>query len=105
MSDQRSGIVGVSEVEAAAEAGRDSIVVPSGSMLTPLARERAAELGLDVASEGQPAADPRRKALRAQVEAITARVVARHGGDSDQIEPIVNAVMRQIAGPCPCGDH
>lgn len=103
MGAQRPGIISIGDVEAAAASGAKSLPIAAGCVVTPSARERAAELGIELASG--KAHDPQRQALRAQVESLARKAVAQHGGDPALVEPITNAVMRRIAGPCPCGDH
>lgn len=105
MTERRSGIISIADVEAAAATGARSLAIPEGCVVTPSAWERAAELDVELAAGKAHAPDPARKALRAHVEELAQRAVARHGGDPELVEPITNAVMRRIAGPCPCGDH
>jgi hypothetical protein len=118
-----SAVLTARDVEAAAQAGRSSCAVPTGTIVTPLAKDRAAALGV-VLSEPAPAVRndggmgrPRsrgivqvnveRLALESRIRVVVRRVLLRRGLSLDGVEDLVAAVMARLGSVgdpgCACG--
>lgn len=114
-------VITVSDVEAAAGNGHKDIVPSDPVLVTPLARDRAAVLGVrivdgpyaahdapatEAANEGvangrrrPPApADVGRLVLESKVRTITRRLLLRRGHGFTELEDIVAAVMSRLEG-------
>jgi len=104
-----SRIVSAADVEAAAAAGRDRITVPAGGRATPLAVDRAAELGVrleQAAARPAPGGRERAEGLETTVRTLVRRVMARIGADPAAEDRVVTAVLRRLGEhECACGKH
>jgi hypothetical protein len=100
-------VISADEVEAAASDAAE-FEVPAGALVTPLARQRAAELGVALvtgtaaASASQPGS---RVAMEAKARELAESAVAARGGGPSQVDELVAAVMRLLAEDCRCGEH
>jgi hypothetical protein len=112
------------EVEAAAGGGAREVQVPPGTIVTPLARDRAAALGVVLVDgtgpgpstpppapegrrRGRGGVDVERLALESRVRILARRALLRRGQGLAQLEELVQAVMRRLSpegGACPCGE-
>jgi hypothetical protein len=116
------------EVEAAAGGGAREVRVPPGTIVTPLARDRAAALGVVLVDgtgpgpstpppapppapegrrRGRGGVDVERLALESRVRILARRALLRRGQGLAQLEELVAAVMRRLSpegGACPCGE-
>jgi hypothetical protein len=99
-------VIAAAEVEAAA-GGDKSVRVEAGAMVTPLARDRAAVLGVRIL-EGVSA--PAEKAhsnilvLESKVRVAARRALLRSGRGLGDLEDLVAQVMRRLGGgACDCG--
>ncbi|HXF73561.1 MAG TPA: hypothetical protein VNO79_13265 [Actinomycetota bacterium] len=125
------GVLTAREVEAAAQAGTRTLAVEPGTVVTPLARDRAAALGLSISDAGPaPAAhgvdpgtpppgtglarrgrsggaDLDRLVLESRVRVVARRVLLRRGLGLGALEELVAAVIARLSAPeggaCPCG--
>ncbi len=118
------------EVEAAAQGGARELAVEPGTVVTPLARDRAAALGVEIRDAAGPAGggappppgpgergrrrgpgepDVERLALESRVRIVARRVLLRRGEGLGALEELVAAVVARLSGPaadgraCPCG--
>jgi len=102
-------VISGEQIEAAAEMGRSELVIPAGALITPLAHERAAALGISLSSSVAPDRHAghaaRRAATQAKAREIVARVVADRGGDPSMVDDMVKTVMERMSSSCKCGDH
>lgn len=102
-------VISGDQIEAAAEMGRSELVIPAGALVTPLAHERAAALGISLSSSVAPDRQvghaARRAATEAKAREIVARVVADRGGNPSMVDGLVKTVMERMSGSCQCGDH
>lgn len=87
-----------SQVQAAAAAGKSRLELTGRAVVTPLARERAEELGVRLVigctttgEKGSPCA-----ARAAEVRALVRAVLARVGEPADLEEAVVSAVLRRL---------
>jgi len=110
-----SEVLTASQVEAAAKAGQADLRVPAGTIVTPLAKDRAQVLGLllvpcgvGVASAGDAPAGrvPRRRAeseidverlvIESKVRVVVRRVLLGQGRGVAELEDVVTAVMARL---------
>ena len=118
------------EVEAAAQAGTRTLAVEAGTVVTPLARDRAAALGLSISDAGPapahgaepgtppPGSGPARRGrsggadldrlvLESRVRVVARRVLLRRGLGLGALDDLVAAVIARLSGAegraCPCG--
>ncbi|GEM_PF-2907563 len=109
-------VVTVADVEAAAEAG-SSLVVDDHTIVTPLARDRAAALGVSLggastsagmaeskraAPSGAGGGDVRRLALESRVRIVARRMLLARGEGLGGLEELVAAVMARLGCGCGC---
>jgi hypothetical protein len=95
-------VITAADVEAAAGGGK-SLQVEAGAMITALARDRAAELGVSI-SEAAPTAVSvsTNPALLAKVRSVTRQALLRSGRGLGDLDSVVSEVMRRLDG-CDCG--
>lgn len=98
-------VISANEVEAAAEAGHSELTVSGGAVVTPLARERAAALGVNLVTTTVRARTADRQTLEDKAREVSRRVIAAHGGDPGMLEDVVKTVLKRMSGDCPCGKH
>jgi hypothetical protein len=123
-------VITAAEVEAAVANGSRQLVPENGALFTPLARDRAAALGMTIL-DGQPPdrrgtvrsqtvpppavrttatpeLDVKRLAVESKVRVVARRVLLRTGRGPGELESLVAAVMRRLdaeageAGGCGC---
>lgn len=99
-------LIAASQVEAAAAAGETRLDLPGGAVVTPLARERAEELGVQLVfgcstTRREGASVPARAE---EVRALVRAVLARVGESADLEEAVTAAVLRRLQGGCGCRD-
>ncbi len=96
-------LIAVTQVEAVAASGRKRLEVPPGAVVTPLAEERAEELGIELSGarargDGSPGDDSWEVEVRRLVRAVLDRL-----GESHEREEAVTAeVLRRLGGRCGC---
>jgi hypothetical protein len=123
-------VITAAEVEAAAANGNRQLVTENGALLTPLARDRAAAVGLAIVdgpapvgpggvqpstrgprpgrATASPELDVKRLAVESKVRVAARRVLLRAGRSPGELEDVVQAVMRRLdaeaggAGGCGC---
>ncbi|MEZ5176371.1 MAG: hypothetical protein R2823_09230 [Acidimicrobiia bacterium] len=110
MTDSADGrLVSAAHIDAASEAGMAELTLPPGTVVTPLARERADALGVALkvgsATVSTPAAGTSRTALEAKAREVAARVVAKEGGDPAMVDSLVRTALDRMGRDCPCGKH
>jgi hypothetical protein len=117
-----SEILTASQVEGAAKAGQADLRVPAGTIVTPLAKDRAQVLGLllvpcalGVTSAGDALAGrvPRRRAesqmdverlvIESKVRVVVRRVLLGQGRGVAELEGLVTAVMARLRPAEPTG--
>ncbi|MCZ7534106.1 MAG: hypothetical protein M5U23_12030 [Acidimicrobiia bacterium] len=102
-------VVSAGDIEMAAESGRSELFVPVGSIVTPLARERADALGVTVNMTSNPTSPLGRPtgemSLEAKAREVTAKVIARYGGDPSMLDDMTQTVLKRMSGNCACGEH
>ncbi len=105
----RTRVVSAGDIEMAAETGGSELFVPVGSIVTPLARERADALGVAVNMTSNPTSPLERPSgemsLEEKAREVTAKVIARHGGDPSMLDDMTQTVLKRMSGDCPCGKH
>lgn len=89
-----------SEVEAAAAAGKTRLHLSGGAVVTPLARDRAEELGVQLVvgcstTERECSPGPARAE---EVRALVHAVLARLSQPADDEEAVVSAVLQRLGG-------
>ncbi len=108
-------VVTAAEVEAAASSGA-SIVVDDTTLVTPLARDRAAVLGVSLGGDPVPSGpaepagsaptssgpDIERLILESRVRTVARRTLLAHGRDLSGLEELVEAVMTKLGCGCDC---
>jgi hypothetical protein len=109
-------VVTAAAVEDAARTGQAQLDVPADAILTPLARDRAAALGVSLNGHGNgagmaapvtaAAVDVGQLVLESRVRMVTRRVLLRADQGLSDYETIVTAVLRALAQeagkPCAC---
>lgn len=106
-------LVTAKDVEAAAGSGDRHLAVDAGDLVTPLARDRAAALGVTMENQGAPAQPPAageeavnvaRLAAESRVRVVARRHLLRTGRSLDELEAVVAAVIDRIkaSGGCLC---
>lgn len=123
-------VITAADVEAAVANGNRQLVAENGALLTPLARDRAAAVGLaivdgqaaggtgdaqpgplaprPVRATASPELDIKRLAVESKVRVAARRVLLRTGRSPAELENVVQAVMRRLeaeageAGGCGC---
>ena len=105
-------VVTAAEVEAAAASGA-SIVVDEETVVTPLARDRAAVLGVSLGGEpaattpaaqtrGSSGTDVERLILESRVRMVARRALLARGRDLSGLDDLVEAVMAKLTCGCSC---
>jgi len=89
-----------SEVEAAAAAGKTRLHLSGGAVVTPLARDRAEELGVQLVigcstTAGECSSGPGRAE---EVRTLVRAVLARLNEPADLEEAVVSAVLQRLDG-------
>ncbi len=111
------------QVDAAAQAGVRELAVEPGTLVTPLARDRAAALGVTIRDgpgptdggsppgrelrrRGRSGVDLDRLVLESRVRILARRALLRRGQGLGALEDLVAAVMTRLYSEveaCPCG--
>ena len=103
-----SRVITVHDVEAAAAEGR-TLEADASTLVTPLARDRAAVLGVAIehkagaAAPSTSAKETKTLVLESKVRSIARRMLLREGRDLADLEEVVAAVMDRLGHQCECG--